>query len=153
MAEDLRHRIAEALADAAGGQRFSDPARFGAAWLAAADAVMAVRDEELERLRSRVGWHGECVPITKWAEELRDKLNAAGQREQALAECNGWRERAETAGREAERMRVLFLQRCSAIERVRHVCREAKARKNAPGMWLVAEQVLAALDSQDTDRG
>lgn len=56
------------------------------------------------------------------------------------------RQRAETAEQDATRMRALFLERCGAIERVRHVCRHARAKKDAPGMWLVADQVLAALD-------
>jgi hypothetical protein len=104
VADDLRQRIAEAAETAHKawvGKRYDDERTYGDF---IGNAVMAVRDEELERLRRQAGWHGKCVPITKWAEELRDKLNAVGQREQAVNDCgaalaerNEWRERAEKA--------------------------------------------------------
>lgn len=43
-----------------------------------------------------------------------------------------WRERAETAE--------------NAVARARDVCHKAMAEKDAPGQWLVAQRVLAAID-------
>ncbi|MEV0382369.1 hypothetical protein [Nonomuraea sp. NPDC050643] len=99
------------------------------------EVVAAVRDEELEHVRQRA---------TKF-------YNDVGR---AVAERDEWRERAERAEQRAERFRDLYSKRYGAIEQVRHVCQKAKKRKNAPGMWLVAEQVLAALDdTTEPDRG
>ncbi|MEV0616153.1 hypothetical protein AB0I81_22760 [Nonomuraea sp. NPDC050404] len=77
------------------------------------------------------------------------KLTPHEARQKAETERDEWRERTETAERDVARLRALFLERCGAIERVRHVCQKAKAKRDAPGMWLVAGQVLAALDATE----
>lgn len=85
VAEDLRLRYAEALRTAA------DYAIVGEASAPSKmlDAVMAVRDEEMERLRARA---------TKF-------YDAIGR---AVAERDEWRERAETAERESEDRRLAY---------------------------------------------
>ncbi|MEU4224317.1 hypothetical protein AB0F17_08490 [Nonomuraea sp. NPDC026600] len=97
MAEDLRQRYAEALADAANSQTFKKPGPawdgFRNMWLGYADATLAVRDEELERLRAegkRLGyeleqWHaayGEKA-LPGMLARLR-KAEAANARTRAL---------------------------------------------------------------------
>jgi hypothetical protein len=59
--------------------------------------------------------------------------------EAVQAGAEAWRERAETAE--------------SAIAHVRHVCHQAMAEPDAPGMWLVAQRVLAALDDTKPETG
>jgi hypothetical protein len=83
-----------------------------------ADAVVAVRDSELERLRQAA----RIVTGNRWYERL--------------AEAEAWRERAETAE--------------NAVERARHVCHKAMAEKDAPGQWLVAQKVLAAIEGSSS---
>ena len=51
----------------------------------------------------------------------------------------------EALGRERQRAG----QAESAVARARHVCHKAMAEPDAPGQWLVAQKVLAAIDAQE----
>lgn len=89
---DLRHRYAEALANAECEKR-------PRCVHCMADAVMAVRDEELAKLREErelaIAHDRQPYP-TAWAYE------------QACKALNEWRERAETAERDREQQRLAY---------------------------------------------
>lgn len=155
MAEDLRQRYIEAIG-ACERPTMED----------LADAVMAVRDEELERLRleAHVGATDRRINSELRQEITRLRINAEKdvcsgcmQREEARdramesARQNGvkyeaakqrWYEQQDRA-EDAEKERDEWRER---VEKARAVCYKAMAEKDAPGMWLVAQQVLAALD-------
>lgn len=129
MADELRQQYAAALAETCRLHETVDNCDRCERRL---NAIMAVRDEELERLRRQAGWHGDCVPITKWAEELRDKLNAVGQRDQTT-------QRAETAE--------------AAIARVRRLCELTIAASCRVQAIEQAQDTLTVLDDTNTDIG
>ncbi|MET9339254.1 hypothetical protein [Nonomuraea sp. NPDC003804] len=85
---------------------------------------MERRDEELEQLRR------ELIVQRASARGLRDARDRSAR---YAAEQRARAEKAE-----------------AAVARARAVCHKAMAEKDAPGMWLVAQQVLAAIDNTQT---
>lgn len=192
MGEDLRHRYAEAVV-ASLGQTSARPTlatevvaaagSMATAAFAAADAVLAVRDEELERLRYTVNT-GSRIIVQLREEITRLRINAEKdvcsgcmQREEARdramesARQTGvkyegakqrWYEaqdRAEDAEqeREALRERAETAESRNARARALHPsAEEAHATQNALCVECCTPAPCAtrkALDSQDTDHG
>jgi hypothetical protein len=106
---DLRDRYAAAIDAVTGGICPAD----------IIDAVLAVRDDELERLR------GELTEVREENAYLHPAMRGAENRRQM------WRERAEQAE--------------AAIERVRALCERGPGQHNEHQIWIT--DVIAALDA------
>lgn len=98
---DLRQQYAEALAGHAGSKAFLadgtewDHAR--SAWYAHADAVLGVRDTELQQLREQlaeyenaINWHTDCLSCATVLNSCYEQTMRAEQAEALLGEAVDW---------------------------------------------------------------
>ncbi|MEU6397846.1 hypothetical protein ABZ867_12800 [Streptomyces cinnamoneus] len=84
-AEDLRQQYAEALAGHAGSKAFladgDEWNHIRSVWLAHADAVLAVRDLELEQARaSRERWRREVLELAEQVKDANARATAATEK-------------------------------------------------------------------------